>query len=465
MQYKLAFIFALVVCSQALTAPNETATGVLYSIDSKRFKTLVDRIVAANVTEHRNYHLMNAIGSFAYTCEQLYSLLDPYPNQVEIIEAMKIMKNNVINPRGCESSFLKWFSESNKQNVTRIFNNMTACKAQGVAPEKFPVPALPYREQWSQTDLDALISKINKAYLSDEKLRIAQAALTSSLKVLSPDQTCLLYESFSSVADMLTLTEYVKEKLAGLTCDQVISLLNRFYFDDTKLEALQAFKLDIIDAENKLTILDSFRQPRTQALASKILADLKPKNYIFGAPTGNVLFLIDVSGSMDTMFTLTDGKRMSRLDFIKSEVSKTLGTLDQDSKFNVLSYTWGINIWRGYGLQQVTEDNIKDALNWTSRLVAYGGTDMYSPLQLAWTFSGVDAIYLLTDGAPNTGVIDTNKIVADIKTWYAKTPIKVNTIAFLMGTDSSDNKPASKKLMSAIAEATNGTYKVYDSDK
>jgi len=465
MQYKLAFLFALVVCSQALTAPNETTTGVLYSIDSKRYKTLLDRMVVANVTEHRNYHLMNAIGSFAYTCDQLYPLFDTYQNQPEIIEAMKIMKNNVINPRGCENSFLKWFSESNKQNVTRIFNNMTACKTQGVAPEKFPVPALPYREQWSQTDLDALISKINKAYLSDEKLRIAQAALTSSLKVLSPDQTCLLYESFSSVADMLTLTEYVKEKLAGLTCDQVISLLTRFYFDDTKLEALQAFKIDIIDAENKLTILDSFRQPRTQALASKILADLKPTNYIFGAPTGNVLFLIDVSGSMDTMFTLTDGKRMSRLDFIKSEVSKALGTLDQDSQFNILSYTWGINIWRGYGLQKVSEDNIKDALNWTSKLVAYGGTDMYSPLQLAWTFSGVNTIYLLTDGAPNTGVIDTNKIVADIKTWYAKTPIKVNTIAFLMGTDSSDDKPASKKLMSAIAEATNGTYKVYDSDK
>jgi len=464
MQYKLAFLFALVICSQALTAANETAPGVLYTIDSKRHKALLDRMIIANVTEHRNYHLMNAIGSFAFTCDQLRPILDTYTTQMTVIDAMKIIKNNVINPQGY-GVFLEWFTGENKTFVTTFFNNMTACKTQGVAPEKFPIPALPYREQWNQSDLDALISKINKAYLSDEKLRIAQAALTSSLKVLSPDQTCLLYESFSSVADMLTLTEYVKEKLAGLTCDQVISLLSRFYFDDTKLEALKAFKLDIIDAENKLSILDSFRQPRTQALASQILADLKPKNYIFGAPTGNVLFLIDTSGSMDTVFTLTDGKRMSRLEFIKGEVAKTLGTLDQDSKFNILSYTEGINIWRGYGFQKTSEDNIKDALAWTSRLVAIGGTDMYSPLQLAWTFSGVDAIYLLTDGAPNTGVTDTNKIVADIKTWYAKTPIKINTIAFLMGTDSSDNKPASKKLMSAIAEATNGTYKVYDSDK
>jgi len=72
----------------------------------------------------------------------------------------------------------------------------------------------------------------------------------------------------------------------------------------------------------------------------------------------------------------------------------------------------------------------------------------------------------LTDGSPSVGVTDTNKILADLKTWDAKTPIKVNTIAFLMGTEPSwDDKPASRRLISAIAEATNGIYRAVESDK
>jgi len=459
MQYKLAILFALVICSQALPAASETAPGVLYLINRERHKALLDRMILANVDEYRNYHLMNAIGSFAFNFDQLRPILATYSSEAAVVDAIEIIKNNVFEPLGFD---LFW----DKSFVIELFRGMTACKVKSYAPEKFPVPALPYREQWSQSDLDALISKINKASLSDEKLRVAQAALTSSSKVLSPDQTCLLYESFSSAADMLTLTEYVKEKLAGLTCDQVISLLSRFYFDDAKLEALKAFKLDIIDVENKLSILDSFRQPKTQALASQILANVRPKNYIFSAPTENVLFLIDTSASMDTVFTLTDGKRMSRLDSVKGEVTKILGTLNQDSRFNILSFNSGMNTWRGYGLQRASEDNIKDALDWTSRLVARGGIDMYSPLQFAYTFSKVDTIYLLTAAEfLNTGVTDGYEVVVGVKTWYAKNPIKINTISFLMGTHPFDSKYNFKNFMKNIAKATNGTSKVYDSDE
>jgi len=282
---------------------------------------------------------------------------------------------------------------------------------------------------------------------------------------LSSDQAVLLYDSFSSITDMLSLTELIKERIVGLSCDQVMNLLNRFYFDDMKLQALEAFKVDIIDVENKLSLLDSFRQPKHQALASKVLADVKPKNYLFGNPAGNVLFLIDVSGSMDTTFTLSTGQKMSRLDFVKAEMAKALNGLDDSSQFNVVSYARGINIWRGFGLQKATKDNIASAVNFTNNLIAYDGTNIHSTLQLAWSMSGVQTIYLLTDGFPNDGVKDISTIIADVRAWYTKTPIKINSIAFLMGTDSSDDKPTSKRLMSALADATSGSYRVLESDK
>jgi hypothetical protein len=465
MQYKLALLFALlVVCSQAATL-NETNGTVLYSIDTKRFDTLLGRMKATNGSEHKTYHLLNAFGSFAFTCDQLTTLFFTYAFQSEILEVMPLTKDNVIDPKNYYS-FQKLFTlEANKQNATRIYSSMNPCKVQGVAPEKFPVPALPYKDQWKQADLENLVRSINKVYNSDEKLRIAQSALTSSANFLSSEQTVMLYDSFANVADMLSLTELIKEKIVGLSCDQVMSLMNRFFFDDMKLQALESFKPLILDVENKLEILNSFGQAKAQALASKILVDLKPKNFLFGNPAGNVLFLIDISGSMDTNFTTVTGEKMTRLDFVKAEIAKTLRGLDDSAQFNVLGYASGVKIWRGYGLLKATKDNVASAINFTNYLVAYGGTDIHSTLQLAWTFSGVNTIYLLTDGFPNEGVSNTSTIVTDVRTWYANTPIKVNSIALVMGAGQSEDKPAAKKLMSAIADATAGTYKVLESDK
>jgi hypothetical protein len=476
MQYKLVFLFALlVVCSQAATlgetngnnGTNGTNGTALYSIDNKRFNTLVERLKATNGSEHKTYHLLNAFGSFAFTCDQLTTIFYTYPFQTEILAAMPLIKDNVIDPRNYATFFKLFSTDVNKQNATKTLSAINPCKVQGVAPEKFPAPILPIKDQWNQADLETLIKNINKVYNSDEKLRIAQNALRSSSNLLSSEQTVMLYDSFANVADMLSLTEIIKEKIVGLSCDQVITLLNqRFFFDDMKLQALEAFKAVITDAENKLNILDSFGQPRAQALASKILIDLKPKNFLFGNPAGNVLFLIDISGSMDTNFTTSTGEKMTRFDFVKTEIAKTLNGLDDSSQFNVLGYASGVKIWKGYGLQKATKENIASAVNFTNHLIAYGGTNIHSTLQLAWSFSGVNTIYLLTDGSPSEGVVDTSNIVNDVRAWYSKTPVKVNSIALVMGKSIyTEDKPAAKKLMSAIADATAGNYRVLESDK
>jgi len=111
-----------------------------------------------------------------------------------------------------------------------------------------------------------------------------------------------------------------------------------------------------------------------------------------------------------------------------------------------------------------TQANITAAIASVNTYRADGGTNIYAVLQAAWAIPGVDTIYLLTDGSPSVGITDVNRIIADLKTWNAKTPIKVNTIAFLMGTEKWDDKPASRRLMSAIAEATNGIYRAIESD-
>jgi len=463
MQYKLLFFFAaLMVCSQALTVGQ--SIGVLYTINDKRYDELLARMKDASFTDNRDTLLKTSVTTFAFNCNQVTALISTYTFESDRANGLDIIKSNILDPQN-KATILNSFSNADaKKKATDILATVVACKTEGIAPEKFPFVVLPYKDQWSTVDLENLIKQINKAPFSDRKLEIAEEGLTSSNKILTSEQACVLYESFAFSDDMLALTEFVKDRIVGLTCEQVISILNRFSFQNDKLDALRAFKHNVIDVENKLIIVDSFTYISTKDEARKILDDLKPKSYLFGLPTGKCVFALDVSGSMSTTFTLSTGQKMNRLDFVKKEFAKTVGNFDATTEFNVLPYSSAVSTWKTNGLQKATQTNIADAIAYSNKFSANGGTNIYSVLQSAWAIPGVDTIYLLTDGSPSVGITDTNKIIADIKTWYAKTQIKINTIAFLMGTEKWDDKPASRRLMSAIAEATNGIYRAVESD-
>jgi len=154
---------------------------------------------------------------------------------------------------------------------------------------------------------------------------------------------------------------------------------------------------------------------------------------------------------------------MDRLTFVKKEFAKTISTFDNSTSFNVYPYSSAVNAWKN-ALQPATQTNIADATNFVNRFSANGGTNIYAALQAAWAVPGVDTIYLLTDGSPSVGVTNVQQILNDVKSWNAKTPVQINTIAFLMGTEKWDDKPASRKLMSALAELTNGIYRAVESD-
>jgi len=462
MQYKLLFVFAaLLIGAQALTLSE--SIGVLYTINDKRYDELLVRMKESSF--QRDILLKTTITAFAFNCKQVTALLATYSFDNQKAAALEILKANIVDPQNKATILDSIQNADAKKQATATLATVVACKTEGVAPEKFPFIVLPFKDQWDQVELENLIHQINKAPMSDKKLQIAEDALTSSTKVLTSEQACVLYESFAFSKDMLALTEFVKDRIVGLTCDQIISVLNRFAFEKDKLLALEAFKHNIIDVENKLTIVDCFVFTPNKEEARKILDGLRPKSYLFGLPTGKVAFALDTSGSMSAAFTLSNGQRMNRLEFVKKEFAKTVSTLEEATEFNVFPYSSAVRTWKTGGLQKATQSNIDDAIAYSKKFSADGGTNIYAALQTAWAIPGLETIYLLTDGAPSVGVTDTNKLLADIKTWYAKTPIKVNTIAFLMGTFSGDEKPKSRALMAAIAEATNGIYRAVESDK
>jgi len=459
---KLIFLFAVLICAQANTQDN----APMYLINEARFNELLARLQAPSLTETKTTFIKATTGTFVFTCKQVWALLSCYGGETNKLEGLDALRANIDDPQHKQAEILdKFISSDSKKKATDLLANIVPCKHQGVAPEKLPVLEIPYTSQWSDSEFEELITKLKSFNWSADKLTFAIQRIMSKSNGISSTQTVTLFKQFGFTKDMLTLAESVKDRIMGITCEQLKDILSVFGMSDDKIEALKAFKNSLTDVENKFSVLDAFSMSSYKEKARKILEDLKPKSHLFGVPEGKVAFLLDYSGSMSTSFVLNTGQKSTRLDFVKSEFAKTVTNFDEKIEFDVFCYAERVLAWKP-NLQVATQAAIPQAIAFTKQFPANGGTNIYEALRTGWNTPNVETIYLLTDGTPSVGAkIHPDAILNDVRTWMSKKPIKVHTIAFLMGTEKWDNKPASRNFMKAIAEATGGTYRAIESDK
>jgi len=440
--------------------------AALYNINEKRYSELKENVKKAGFSDQKTTHIKTAITTFGFKCAQAWGLVEGYTTEDDKIKALGLLKDNIIDPENKQKDIIDKFTFSDgKKKATELLANLTKCKTQGDAPDKFPALDLPYTSKWSDADLDHLIKEINGASFSDKKIEVAQKAIMASASGFTSAQASKLYNAFTFSKDILALTDIIHERLMGVTCEQITELLKKFSFQDQKLEILKAFKKSILDVENKFNILNAFDFSNTKEEARKILDDLRPKSYLFGVPSGKVVFVIDLSGSMSCNFKVSTGQSFTRLDFVKQELAKTLCGFDESIEFNVLPYADKVIQWKT-GLQKATKQNIQEAVQYVNQFKANGGTNAYDGLAAAYNTPGVETIYFLTDGAPSVGAkTKPADIVNDVKKWHQTRAVKINSIAFLMGNFSADNKPLSRAFMKDLADATGGVYRSLESDQ
>jgi HEAT repeat protein len=107
-----------------------------------------------------------------------------------------------------------------------------------------------------------------------------------------------------------------------------------------------------------------------------------------------MLFVIDVSGSMAGQ----------RLMAAKRELVQTIDGLSPDTQFNIIAYNSRVNPWQRRMMK--AERNAKEAAGrWIMGLEAATSTATYDALETALE-NDSEAIYLLTDGVPHGGKID-----------------------------------------------------------
>lgn len=164
-------------------------------------------------------------------------------------------------------------------------------------------------------------------------------------------------------------------------------------------------------------------------------------------PAANLVFLVDVSGSMSDK---------DKLPLVKSALSMLAGKLRKADKVSIVVYAGAA----GIVLEPTSDaDAIRGALD---RLSAGGSTAGGAGIQLAYETArkhfikgGVNRILLATDGDFNVGITDNKALEAMVKQ-NRDSGITISTLGFGQGN-------YNEVLMERVADLGNGNYSYIDS--
>ncbi len=208
-------------------------------------------------------------------------------------------------------------------------------------------------------------------------------------------------------------------------------------------------------------------------------------------PSRSILFVIDVSGSMEDEVTekerFKDGKypSYSRMDITKTELARTIAGLEPYVKFNILSFATDIAPWKK-GLVSANVLNKSSAESWIKKLEPIGGnskqelaevgfgstaaigkgkTNTWGALATALSIPldpnkkkgkkdpyrvDVDTIFFLSDGRPTTGYfVKTEAILKGILEANELRKVVIHTIAI---------GEFDKQFMQRLAKGSGGVF-------
>jgi HEAT repeat protein/uncharacterized protein YegL len=152
----------------------------------------------------------------------------------------------------------------------------------------------------------------------------------------------------------------------------------------------------------------------------------RPEYHGIAVPRGGVVFILDISGSMEQYRV---SKEQNFHEYFSEALIETIQRLDGDTDFNVVVFSDRVRTWKDK-LLPADAQNISDAIEFIRDLRPGGPTNIYEALLGAFEFLETQTIFLMTDGEPNVGpVTDPDGIVAEIEDLNRDRRIIINTIA------------------------------------
>jgi HEAT repeat protein len=174
--------------------------------------------------------------------------------------------------------------------------------------------------------------------------------------------------------------------------------------------------------------------------------------------TANVVFVLDTSGSMaDTGAMLNspyhqkDREVKSKLKAATDELYKTVVSLEQGTRFNIVFFSTGVALWND-GPVFATWRARARVREHIEVLKAVGATNASGSLEMAIDQYAAETVYFLTDGMPTAGEKDTTRLVEQItlRNNSLNTPARIHTIAFFLAED--------QGFLKNLAKGNGGNY-------
>lgn len=165
-------------------------------------------------------------------------------------------------------------------------------------------------------------------------------------------------------------------------------------------------------------------------------------------PPGNVLLVIDVSGSMNKVDPVEEKKPVERprIEVCKDRLLETLRALPSDRRFGLIAFDSKVTPWTPQ-LVKASRLYRQAAYRWVEELRPDSATNTYGALYHALNkVDDVDAVIFLSDGLPTISTVNEHVILSTVKgRWNAGAKVRrIDTYGFLEGQDLVDQATRAK---------------------
>ena len=320
------------------------------------------------------------------------------------------------------------------------------------------------------------------AALPDRVWQVRKSAIAALTAVRSQDAVLPLIRQLA--AEEGVLVPEIVEALSNLTGKELGAVVEKWraWWE----EAGPTFTLPTPEA---IAYLRGSRAAATGGPPREYLKSGAVEYHGIDTPSRSILFVIDVSGSMESIVTEKerfeggDYPSFSRIDIVKTELQRTIDHLETFVNFNILAFATDIDPWKK-GLVPANILNKSAAKDWVGRLQAIGGsskedlahmglvgaanlekgkTNTYGAIMAALGVKpgtpptgekgyavDIDTIFFLSDGRPTVGTyVDPDDILREVAAANELRKVVIHTIAI---------GEFQKDFMRKIAERNGGVF-------
>ena len=344
-------------------------------------------------------------------------------------------------------------------NSTKMFSKSLV---RSILQEPEVCPGIEYRPA-SFTDN---LMKLMKSLTHEKRVFALEEELKTDTLLINSQDIVRLVTQVVFRKELGEVLKVLNNYILRITPEELVTIV-KAQKKKFQADAVEQFKssLSEVSVASKEEIIEAVSCPKLKVLARKSLEGIKPRSCVFGKLSQNVVFLIDLSGSMNFVFTLK-GKKYTRLNFLKPVIVKAIESFSSNNYFKIVTFATGSRVWKDEFVS-ATPENKDAAIQFVLNLRATGYTNTKAGLVNAFNVDKKSfSMMFFTDGLPTKEETNIDKILKYIRNNNqnrvnnGQKAVKIHmNVVMLGGDEKADEKKKTENFFRSIALSTSGTFK------